>query len=370
MGGSTDSTICELYKIAGININTPLGETSRTALMRASDLGLVDNARYLLKLGADSKLKSKYGVTALDCAAKKGYIEIAKMLIDAGALPNNKQGNGLTTLMCALVENNTDIAELLINSGAKVDFAYIEPIGLKTNIIEIYDTDLLGRKYKIREIEIKGILLESRNIDNAYLGYWGINNGTTPLMIASWFGNEKIMKLLIEKGADATVKDSEGMDAIWYAENGKIPKIVKGLRDNEQFVRMVALLEEAKKKQSLADGELSHLKKFAGEFSFHVKFFEDEKLTKRLSALLGSEYDHLIKNIDAQTPMELINNMLVLQGCAAHLCSCEEGIIIIDFKNDKIHSAILSRCNNVDFYSEDENLIPQIIKDWKKEKTR
>jgi len=44
------------------------------------------------------------------------------------------------------------------------------------------------------------------------------SNGMTPLMIAARYNNCEIIKVLIDKGADARAKDEKGLTALKYAE--------------------------------------------------------------------------------------------------------------------------------------------------------
>lgn len=44
------------------------------------------------------------------------------------------------------------------------------------------------------------------------------SNGMTPLMVAARFNNVEILKLLVGKGADKSLKDDKGFTALKYAE--------------------------------------------------------------------------------------------------------------------------------------------------------
>ena len=46
-------------------------------------------------------------------------------------------------------------------------------------------------------------------------------NGTTPLMMAAMYGNASAVKLLLESGADPTLKNDLGLSAIDFAERVK-----------------------------------------------------------------------------------------------------------------------------------------------------
>lgn len=56
--------------------------------------------------------------------------------------------------------------------------------------------------------------------------------GRTPLMVSSYKGKERIVRYLLENKADVTVEDSEGNNALDYAEAGENESISFLLRAN------------------------------------------------------------------------------------------------------------------------------------------
>jgi ankyrin repeat protein len=59
-------------------------------------------------------------------------------------------------------------------------------------------------------------------------------NGTTPLMMATQAGNEEIIKLLLDKGADLRMRNLNGFSAIDIAEIYQKPWIADGLKSRWQ----------------------------------------------------------------------------------------------------------------------------------------
>ena len=55
------------------------------------------------------------------------------------------------------------------------------------------------------------------------------NNGRTALMIASYFGHPKVVKVLLDKGARVDEKDSSGYLALDFAKSGNHKEIVEML---------------------------------------------------------------------------------------------------------------------------------------------
>jgi len=109
-------------------------EAGATPFIRAaqsSDLALM---RLLLASGADPKITTDHGDTALTAAAGVGWvdgvtyehspkanIETVKFLLDLGLDPNAANGDGRTPLMVAAAKGRTEIIQMLVDHGAKLD---------------------------------------------------------------------------------------------------------------------------------------------------------------------------------------------------------------------------------------------------------
>jgi hypothetical protein len=52
-------------------------------------------------------------------------------------------------------------------------------------------------------------------------------NGTTPLMMASMYGSILSVRLLIDQGADASLKNMQNMTALQFAQTGVRPDAIK-----------------------------------------------------------------------------------------------------------------------------------------------
>jgi hypothetical protein len=83
-----------------------------------------------------------------------------------------------------------------------------------------------GELQSIRELLKTGIDIDHRDTD-----------GSTPLMDAATLGQTEAVRLLLERGADPTITDWKGRDALHYAENG--------LGEESQKRAVIALLKGA-----------------------------------------------------------------------------------------------------------------------------
>jgi ankyrin repeat protein len=111
-----------------------LYEDGATPFLRAAQSGDVTVMKVLLAHGADPKLATANGDTALMVAAGIGWVdgvtfewseaenlEAVKMCLDLGVDPNIADGDGRTALHGAAHKGRTDVIRLLVDHGAKLN---------------------------------------------------------------------------------------------------------------------------------------------------------------------------------------------------------------------------------------------------------
>jgi ankyrin repeat protein len=109
-------------------------EDGCTAFVRASQSSDTALMKLLLQYGADPKIATLYGDTALTASAGIGWVEgvtyerspkenyeAVKMLLDLGLDPNAGNNDGRTPLMGAALKGRADVIQLLVDRGAKLD---------------------------------------------------------------------------------------------------------------------------------------------------------------------------------------------------------------------------------------------------------
>lgn len=148
----------------------------------------------LIAKGMDVDLSNKQGETPLMMASINGDLPLVKTLV----LKNKAQLDHIswTPLHYACSKGHLDIAQFLIANGAKVD--------------------------------------------SLSLG------GTTPLMMAVQSGNELLVKLLLDKGANLQLRNSESITAIDIADIYGKPEISEGLRSRWLKLYMQPYLSTSK----------------------------------------------------------------------------------------------------------------------------
>ena len=161
----------------GFDPNTVDEERGETGLIIAvrEDAGKVFDLLLNTKdINLDARARN--GDTALMMAAYKGRYDVAKVLLDKGAEPNQ---TGWAALHYAAAVGNNQIVQLLLDHSAYID-------------------------------------AESPN-------------QTTPIMMAARGGHILTVKLLLDEGADLTLKNGADMTALDFARAGGFKDIVEGL---------------------------------------------------------------------------------------------------------------------------------------------
>ena len=163
-----------------------------TALMYATDIGLINTVRLFIKQGANVNIQNNHNNNALILATIKNYQNIVQLLIQANANINMKDKNGRTALIWAAHRGHTEIARLLIDAGANIN--HQESNGNNALTWAAY------QGYK----DIVKLLIENKaNIDLQ------CKYGNTALIYAARNGHKEIVELLIENGANVNIENND-----------------------------------------------------------------------------------------------------------------------------------------------------------------
>lgn len=112
----------ELFLAAGMDINVPAEEDSRTVLIAASASTTPDVIKMLLAKGADVKRVDDDDTTALMVAARFGQADLAKILIENNSNVNASDIDDYTPLMLAAQSGSVEIVKMLLDKGADAFF--------------------------------------------------------------------------------------------------------------------------------------------------------------------------------------------------------------------------------------------------------
>ena len=188
-----------LGKGAKVDARSKLGRTP--LLIAAYNDGAIEAARLLLEKGADINARDKGGASVLELAAAANNIELARILIAKGANVNDVDELGFTPLLDAAGngDRNAEMVKLLIEHGAKVNVKSGDSIEMvKNGAIKLGHLTPLQfaaqSNYEATEALLKaGADVNAKDV-----------RGATPLVfaVATDRPNPKIVKLLLDKGAD------------------------------------------------------------------------------------------------------------------------------------------------------------------------
>ena len=179
---------------AGADLDKKVGFDKRTALHVAAMHDRKDVMKLLIDAGADKGMQDMNGNTPLITTSMLGEVDSAKLLINAGVQLDLKNDSGDSALSRAASEGNTKIAGFLID--ARADINTVDSLGYTPLMIaNVYIPLRAGHIAVIKLLINAGAELNHRAMKEYY-------QGKTALGIALDKGNEEIIQLLREAGAE------------------------------------------------------------------------------------------------------------------------------------------------------------------------
>ncbi|XP_022803974.1 caskin-2-like isoform X3 [Stylophora pistillata] len=205
----------------------------------------------LIELECDVNAKDKKGMTPLHLAAWSGKVEVTRLLLEAGAEVNSCSQNGDTPLILACQHGNSDVADVLLdrkcstlavnnNGEAALDlacrFGHVHVVELLLNCREVRSALATGAVQrtdpplhaasKTGHVEIIRMLLEAdANINQV------TSNGSC-LHEAALYGKTDVVKLLLDWGIKADIRNGEGhtaLDVVNLFTSSKASAVIKQL---------------------------------------------------------------------------------------------------------------------------------------------
>ena len=152
----------------------------------------------LLNRGFDPDAPDPQGQTALFLALRDGSLKAANVLLDWPKTHiETRTSHDESPLMMAALKGHTELVRKLVERNADVN---------KTGWTPLHYAATNGH------LAIMALLLEN----HAYIDAES-PNGTTPLMMAAHYGTPAAVKLLLEAGADPSLKNHLGLSAMDFA---------------------------------------------------------------------------------------------------------------------------------------------------------
>jgi ankyrin repeat protein len=232
------------------DVNAQGFKDRETPLHVASRMDFGEVARILLKHGADIKAEDRIGCSPLKRAAIEGHVEVTRVLLEHGANVNAQDGSGLTPLYWASHFGKPAAAQVLLRHGADVNardknnetplhWATVKEVaqillehGADANALTTRKVTPLHAASGGRRVGVVQFLLEHGVDANAR----DVNNAT-PLHLTSnpmYENNESldVVRLLLQYGSDIHALNNDGQTPFARAGERGNPRIMRLLLEN------------------------------------------------------------------------------------------------------------------------------------------
>nr|XP_042907959.1 uncharacterized protein LOC107440000 [Parasteatoda tepidariorum] len=212
--GYVDIVILLLNHGADVNI---VFENHITPLLLAASLGHSKIMQVLLDRGADFNKLDLEGRSSIELAIMHGHLDSVKLFLQNETVDVNEKINGDYTLLHIAVQcGNLDVVKFLMNENASLNVA--NEIGSKPVHVAVQAGHLHIVKHFLQ-------------CDEKLLTERGCSNNTL-LHYAAQAGETEIAKYLIEKGADVNESGDDGVRPIHLASKFGFEEVLKVLLNN------------------------------------------------------------------------------------------------------------------------------------------
>ncbi len=177
-----------------------VSETGNSALMYATEAGIMEIMTLLVEHGADVNFTGFNNETPLFLAIFANDFQATKYLLEKGANPNVKDIFGVTPLIYASATNQYQSADLLMFYNAD------------ETIRDSDGNDPLIAAVTFENLETSDVLLQDGLNPDVQ-----DNEGNTPLIIAVEHGNYDILDLLLDYNADVNIPNNKNYTPLAYA---------------------------------------------------------------------------------------------------------------------------------------------------------
>ncbi|CAF3996688.1 unnamed protein product [Rotaria sordida] len=210
-----------------------------SALMLAAEQGYFECVKLLIQAEAYLELAPSglvalrlnlYGQTPLFCAAKGGRTDIVKCLLVCGANPRVQTNNGVSALWISSQKGFLEVVELLLNAGAET---HVAPFGYRADKLTITGWTPLYAAMKSQKFDVVKLLLKHGANPNAVTKFC-----LTPFLLACKICDLDIIEACIVAGADINFTLS-GSNANDLNITGETALFIATLKDRIDVVKFL-----------------------------------------------------------------------------------------------------------------------------------
>jgi ankyrin repeat protein len=177
----------------------------------------LEMVRYLLDQGADPNVRNEDGTNSTYIAAYHGDLEMMNLLLERGADPNLCRHDDMSPLAVAMQERKEEMVRLLLKSG-KMDLSILRSDGANFFYIAARSGSM-----SIFRATLEAFEREGRPIDVNV----GRNDGVTALNAVAQNGHFDVAKALLDLGADPNRVSVNGVSPLLIAAQENRLKVVR-----------------------------------------------------------------------------------------------------------------------------------------------
>jgi ankyrin repeat protein len=182
-------------------------------LVLASHDGNLERVKDLLKAKVDPNTQNKFHITPLYAASEEGHTDVVRALLEAGADPLKKAKDNLTPFQAAKRAGKDAVEKVLCETLDKTASKTDKPM-----LFTATEEDDLTR--------VEALLDAGASVDVKLEVF-----GWTSLHLAARNGSTKIVKALLEAGADINAKTKKGQTPLFMAETNKQDEVIALLKE-------------------------------------------------------------------------------------------------------------------------------------------
>ena len=340
---------------AGADIDARENWNGQSAIMWAGAEGHVPVVETLIALDADIRARSNSGATPLLFAARKGSIGAVEALLAAGADVNGARPDGATPLLVAVVNGHEDLVDLLLAEGADPN-AEGGSTRLTVQGMRAEPMPLTIRKLGYSERENEGIIrgnifgrplqaavhvanwhisdqfivvnLDRLRVLRALLAYGADVNGrnsmeeprwsgaryrrhmtgATAFMLAAKSADVEVLRLLLEYGADPTIKTEDDITPLMAAAGISWASNQDRASEAQVLEAVRLIVEELGADVNAVSG--------VGETAMHAAAYRGANSVVQYLFDRGADLD--VVALDGRTPLRVADGVEYGNSFAAH----------------------------------------------------
>ena len=230
----------------------------QTALMWAAAENNAAAVTLLIERGADVNERSKGGLSAYLFAVRGGHIDAAKALVDAGVKVDEALSDGTSALLLAVINAHYELAGVLVDRGANPNadgqgwtalhqIAWSRRHNAGFNLPGPVATGNLDSLDLVRTLVARGADVNARQKKEPRDGNRNMLNrlGSTPFLLAAKSADVPLMRVLLERGANAGITTNNGTTALMAAAGVGIWAPGENPGTHEEALAAVTLAFEA-----------------------------------------------------------------------------------------------------------------------------